>query len=93
VLFDDTVLDKHYAFAIELVRHQDSGNATQVITGLGGVPCVYVNPERDLGGLIDDRIYDPNGDGKRKLEHVRERLTNVVYHQQLPFQAVLMDTW
>jgi len=24
---------------------------------------------------------------------VREILTNVVYHKQLPFQAVLMDTW
>jgi len=24
---------------------------------------------------------------------VREMLTNVVYHKQRPFQAVLMDTW
>ena len=33
VLFDDTVLDKNYSFAIELVRHQYSGNAKQVIKG------------------------------------------------------------
>jgi hypothetical protein len=35
VVFDDTVLDKNYSFAIELVRHQYSGNAKQVIKGMG----------------------------------------------------------
>ena len=34
VVFDDTVLDKNYSFAIELVRHQYSGNAKQVIKGI-----------------------------------------------------------
>jgi hypothetical protein len=93
VLFDDTVLDKNYSFAIELVRHQYSGNAKQVIKGIGVVTCVYVNPSLDLFWLIDYRIYDPDGDGKSKLDHVREMLTNVVYHKQLPLQAVLMDMW
>jgi DDE superfamily endonuclease len=93
LIFDDTVLDKNHSFAIELVRHQYSGNAKQVIKGIGVVTCVYVNPELDLFWLIDYRIYDPDGDGKSKLDHVREMLTNVVYHKQLPFQAVLMDTW
>ena len=45
VVFDDTVLDKNYSFAIELVRHQYSGNAKQVIKGIGVVTCVYVNPD------------------------------------------------
>jgi Transposase DDE domain len=93
VLFDDTVLDKNYSFAIELVRHQYSGKAKQVIKGSGVVTCVYVNPTLDLFWLIDYRIYDPDGDGKSKLDHVREMLTNIVYHKQLPCQAVLMDTW
>src|SRR5712691_4213184 len=93
VVFDDTVLDKNYSFAIELVRHQYSGNAKQVIKGIGVVTCVYVNPALDLFWLIDYRIYDPDGDGKSKLDHVREMLTTIVYHKQLPFQAVLMDTW
>src|SRR3989441_2251274 len=93
VLFDDTVLDKNFSFAIELVRRQYSGNAKAVIKGIGVVTCVYVNPARDRFWLIDYRIYDPDGDGKSKLDHVREMLTNVVYHKQLPFQAVLMDTW
>jgi len=93
VLFDDTVLDKNYSFAIELVRAQYSGNAKAVIKGIGVVTCVYVHPDTDQFWLIDYRIYDPEGDGKSKLDHVREMLTNVVYQKQLPVQAVLMDTW
>lgn len=93
VLFDDTVLDKNYSFAIDLVRRQYSGNAKAVIKGIGVVTCVYVNPALDRFWLIDYRIYDPDGDGKSKLDHVREMLANIVYQKQLPFQAVLMDTW
>jgi len=40
VLFADTVLDKKCSFAIELVRHQYSGNAKAVIKGIGVVTCV-----------------------------------------------------
>jgi hypothetical protein len=93
VLFDDTVLDKNDSFAIELVRSQYSGNAKAVIKGIGVVTCVYVNPNTDQFWLIDYRIYDPAGDGKSQLDHVREMLTNVVYQKQRLFHAVLMDTW
>jgi hypothetical protein len=72
VLFDDTVLDKNYAFALELGRSQCSGNAKAVIKGIGVVTCVYVNPETDQFWLIDYRIYDPEGDGKSKLDHARD---------------------
>jgi len=93
VIFDDTVLDKNYSHAIELVRRQYSGNAHAVIKGIGVVTCVYVNPDTDQFWLLDYRIYDPEGDGKTKLDHVRELLQNVVSQKHLPFQAVLMDTW
>lgn len=93
VIFDDTVLDKNYSHSIELVRRQYSGNAHGVIKGIGVVTCVYVNPDTDQFWLIDYRIYDPDGDGKTKLDHVREMLQNAVYDKRLPFQAVLMDTW
>ena len=93
VVFDDTVLDKNFAKAIDLVRRQYSGNAKTVIKGIGTVTCVYVNPHLDQFWLIDYRLYDPDGDGKSKLDHVRDMLLNVVYHKQLPFAAVLMDTW
>lgn len=93
LVFDDTVLDKSHAFGIDLVRRQYSGNAHGVIKGIGVVTCVYVNPQLDQFWLIDYRIYDPEGDCKSKLDHVREMLSHTVYHKQLPFQAVLMDTW
>jgi hypothetical protein len=93
VVFDDTVLDKNYSHSIELVRRQYSGNAHSVIRGIGVVTCVYVNPETDQFWLIDYRIYDPEGDGKTKLDHVREMLRNVAHEKQLSFHAVLMDAW
>lgn len=93
LVFDDTVLDKNYSFAIELVRHQWSGNAKAIIKGIGVITCVYVNPDTNQFWLLDYRLYDPDGDGKTKLDHVQDMLTNVVYQKELPFYAVLMDTW
>jgi len=93
IVFDDTVLDKNASFAIDRVRRQYSGNAKAVIKGLGVVTCVYVNPLLDQFWLIDYRIYDPEGDGKSKLDHVHERLNHRVHQKALPFYAVLMDTW
>ena len=33
------------------------------------------------------------GTAKPALDHVQDLLTNVVYQKELPFYAVLMDTW
>jgi hypothetical protein len=93
LIFDDTVLDKNFSFKIELVRRQYSGNAKKVIKGIGVVTCIYVNPVIDQFWLIDYRIYDPDNDGKTKLEHAQDMLLAAVHHKQLPFQGVLMDTW
>lgn len=93
VIFDDTVLDKNFSHQIELVRLQFSGNAHGLIKGIGLVNCVYVNPESGQYWVIDYRIYDPDRDGKSKLDHVQDMLTQIVRHKQLPFHAVLMDTW
>jgi hypothetical protein len=93
LLFDDTVLDKSHSCQIELVRRQWSGNAKAVIKGIGVVTCVYVNPELDQFWLIDYRLYDPDGDGKSKLDHVHDMVTNAVHQKRLSFQAALMDTW
>lgn len=93
IVFDDTVIDKDYSRHIELVRRQYSGNAHGVIKGIGVVTCVYVNPEIDQFWIIDYRIYDPDGDGKSKLDHLLDMLQNCIYQKALPFWAVLMDTW
>jgi hypothetical protein len=91
--FDDTVLDHNSAFQMELVRRQYSGNAHAVIKGIGVVTGVYINPDIDQFWIIDYRIYDPDRDGKTKLDHVREMLDNALTDKQLPFRGVLMDSW
>ena len=70
ILFDDTVLDKRHSTAIENVRRQWSGNEKRVIKGIGVVTCVYVNPDTEQFWVIDYRIFDPERDGKSKLDHL-----------------------
>jgi hypothetical protein len=91
--FDDTVLDHNHSFKIEVVRRQYSGNVHGVVKGIGVVTSVYINPELDRFWIIDYRIYDPAGDGKTQLDHVRQMLDNALYSKRLPFRGVLMDTW
>jgi hypothetical protein len=86
------VLDKDFSHRIEWVRRQYSSNAHDLIRGIGGVSCLYVNPETEDFRRIDYRLYDPEGDGKSKLDHVHDMLTNVVHHQRPPFRAVLRDS-
>lgn len=93
LIFDDTVLDKRYASCIEGVRAQYSGNAKDIINGIGVVSCVYVNPDLHRFWEIDYRIYDPDVDGKTKLHHACEMLSQARYIRQIPFRGVLMDTW
>jgi hypothetical protein len=93
LVFDDTVVDKNFSFKMDLVRRQWSGDAHGIIKGVGVVTCGYVNPAMDQFWIIDYRIYDPEGDGKTKLDHVQEILTHCVYQKQLLFRFVLMDSW
>lgn len=93
IVFDDSVLDKNHSHSIELVRRQYSGNAHGLIKGIGMVNCLYVNPESGQYWVVDYRIFNPDGDGKTKLDHVAEMLTTLVASKQLAFDRVLMDTW
>ena len=93
IIFDDTVLDKRYSEESELTRRQYSGNEHRVIRGIGLVNCIYVNSYTGQFWVIDYRIYDPDGDGLSKLDHVAQMLQNLVYKKCLPFSTVLMDSW
>ena len=75
------------------VKKQYSGNAGGIINGIGIVTCVYVNPALDRYWLIDYRIYDKQGDGKSKLDHVRDMLSVLVNSRKVAFSTVLMDSW
>jgi hypothetical protein len=39
------------------------------------------------------RIFNPDEDGKTKLDHMNEMLINTIYSKQLYFKTVLMDSW
>lgn len=93
VIFDDTVADKNFSRDIEGVRSQYSGNAHGIIRGIGIVNCVYLNPELEQYWIIDYRIFDPDRDGKTKLDHVSEMLRNITHGKQLNCKTILMDSW
>jgi len=93
VVFDDSILDKNHSRSIDLVRRQYSGNAHGLIKGIGMVNCLYVNPLSGQYWILDYRIYDPDGDGKTKLDHVKEMLISLVASQRVTFDRVLMDSW
>jgi len=92
LIFDDTVLDKSYSFEISGVRRQYSGNAHGVVKGIGIVNLVYYNADTDQYWIIDYRLYDPERDGKTKLDHLNDMLDGV-YARGIRFRTVLMDSW
>jgi hypothetical protein len=93
LIFDDTVLEKSFGPEIEVTRKQWSGNEKSVIRGIGVASLVYVNPTTERFWVIDYRIFDPDADGKTKLDHVREMLGSFVAHRGVEFETVLMDSW
>jgi len=92
IIFDDTVLDKSYSSAIEGVRRQYSGNEHAIIKGIGLVNCVYYNPEADRFWVLDYRLFDPQRDGKTKLNHVSDMLDQL-RRRAVAFRFCLMDSW
>lgn len=92
LIFDDVVLEKIHSSKIQGVRRQYSGNQHGIIKGIGVVNCVYYDPVADQFWVIDYRLFDPDRDGKTKLDHVREMLISAL-HRGLLFGYVLMDSW
>jgi hypothetical protein len=92
IIFDDTVADKDYSFEIVGVRKPYSGNAHGLVKGIGVVTFVYYNPELDRYWVIDYRIFDPDRDGKTKLDHVNDMLS-LVEKRGVYYQTALMDSW
>jgi len=93
IVIDDTVLDKRHSRKMDCVLRQYSGNAHQVIKGIGVVTCIYVNPTLNQFWTLDHRIYLPKADNKTKHDHVKEMIKDVVENKKLPFKTVLMDCW
>ena len=92
IIFDDVVLEKIHSSKIQGVRRQYSGNQHGIIKGIGVVNCVYFEPIANQFWVIDFRIFDPDRDGKTKLDHVQEMLVSAI-HRDLLFGYVLMEGW
>jgi hypothetical protein len=75
-----------------MVRSQYSGNAHDVIKGIGVVTCVYYQPDTDEFYAIDYRIFDPERDGQSKLDHVWDMLDGLKA-RNVAYGYVLMDSW
>ena len=92
LLADDSVLDKRHSRKIETVGYQYSGNAHDVIAGIGMVNMVWC-PTQDGEYLpVDFRIYDKDSDGKTKNSHFRDML-KVAKTRGFKPDAVVMDAW
>ncbi len=62
-------VDIQHATEIETSKRQYSGNQHSVIQGIGLINCIYVNYEIGKFWVVDYRIYDPDRDGKTKIDH------------------------
>jgi len=91
LIVDDTVLDKNRSRKVELVRWQYSGNAHDVIRGIGVVKLLW---QGDNGEYCpaDFRIYNPPEDDKTKNDHFREMVV-LAYKRGVKPEAVLFDCW
>jgi hypothetical protein len=92
IVFDDTVLDKSHSNQIQMVRNQYSGNVGSVIKGIGVVNMLYYVPKEDKYYLLGYRIFDPDIDGKSKVDHVMDMLKEAEQNC-IHYVGVLMDTW
>ena len=54
---------------------------------------MYGNPDVDKFWVIDYRIFDPQRDGRSKLDHLSDMWRTIIHVEKLPFKTVLMDSW
>lgn len=92
LIADDTILSKQHSKKIALVHYQYSGNAHDVIAGIGLVNLLWYGLERETWVPVDYRIYDKASDGKTKNTHFCEMLS-LAKSRGLTPEAVVMDAW
>lgn len=92
LIADDSVLSKQHSKKIDLVNYQYSGNAHDVIAGIGLVNLLWYGLEQENAIPVDYRIYDKDTDGKTKNTHFCDMLSQARKRGIKP-DAVVMDTW
>jgi hypothetical protein len=67
---NDTVLYKKYEKKMNLQDRKDSDHEHKLSRDIELVNCVYVNQKTHSFWVINYRIYDHDGDGKTKIDHL-----------------------
>jgi hypothetical protein len=63
-----------------------------VVLGIGVVVMLYYVPSEDKFYVLGYRVFDPDLDDKRKIDHVCDMLSEANKYS-IAYQGVLMDSW
>lgn len=92
LIADDSVLSKVHSKKIDLVNYQYSGNAHDVVAGIGLINLLWHGCDSENSIPVDYRIYDKETDGKTKNSHFCDMLSLAKNRGMTP-SAVVMDAW
>ena len=92
LIADDSVLSKTHSKKIDLVNYQYSGNAHDVIAGIGLINLIWHGCDQEESIPVDYRIYDKDTDGKTKNTHFCDMLS-LAKKRGIKPSAVVMDAW
>lgn len=92
LIADDTILAKSHSKKIDLVNWQYSGNAHDVIPGIGLLNLLWYGLDSEQAIPVDYRIYDKETDGKTKNSHFCDMLSLAKSRGVKP-SAVVFDAW
>lgn len=90
LVLDDSVLDKPYAWKMDLVHRVWSGKHKRVVKGIDLLTLLWTDGDRHLP--CDYRLYDKPTDSLTKNDHFRALLQTAKDRGFQP-RAVLFDSW
>jgi hypothetical protein len=93
IAFDDTMLEKKNTKAMELVYHQYSGLAKDIVSGINVISGCYVNPVTEEAFFISFDVYDRKNDSLTKIDHVCNQLLICINDKDLQFNAIVIDSY
>jgi hypothetical protein len=93
LLVDDSVQNKQYSHAIEMVKLQYSGNVHGLVKGIGLVNLVHTNGSLGDFYPINYRVYNPDSDKKTKNDHFQEMFLQAILNQAIKARNIAFDSW
>jgi len=93
MIIDDSVHNKEYSQAIEMVKLQYSGAVGGLVRGIGVVNLVHTNGKDGEHYPVDFRIYAKEADGKTKNDHFQEMLLRAISEKDIKAKRLLFDSW